>query len=154
MTTKADTTDTIRRNGIFSIVVVVVVVKEKDGIQISTQRNSPYENSAILYIGNTAGRCCGTCSDSEGILIVVEMFESAEFNFLGFVATTTYSTTRRNSDYLYIIITIISRTTTSSSLFHFSCSDDWRYASVMWWTEEKVKWLFLYFKNVTEVQKM
>ena len=102
MTTKADTTDTILRNGIISIAVaVVVVVKEKDGIQISTQRNSPYENSAILYIGNTAGRCCGNSSDSEGILIVVEMFESANFNSFGVVATTTYSTTRRNSDYLY-----------------------------------------------------
>ena len=109
MTTKADTTDTILRNGIISIAVaVVVVVKEKDGIQISTQRNSPYENSAILYIGNTAGRCCGNSSDSEGILIVVEMFESAEFISFVVVATTTYSTTRRNSDYLYIIITILS----------------------------------------------
>ena len=101
VTTKADTTDTILRPGIFSI-SVVVVVNEKDGIEISTQRNSPYENSAILYIGNTAGRCCGTCSDSEGILIVVEMFESAEFILFGVVATTTYSTTRRNSDYIYI----------------------------------------------------
>ena len=53
---------------------------------------------------------------------------------------------------IYIIITILSRTTCTTS-FHFSCSDDWRYASVMWWTKEKVKWL-LYFKNVTEEQKM